>query len=503
MARSEPTTSATPRAGVPPAGMPPSEDAPDPRRWLALPITLAATFLSVLDFFIVNVSIPSIQRDLHASFAQIQLVIAGYALTYATFMITGGRLGDIFGRKRLFMLGMAGFTLASAVCGLAPSPNVLIVSRVAQGLMAAMMIPQVLSIIQVTFPPEERGLAFGIYGTVIGAGSVAGQVAGGALIQLNLFGLDWRPVFLVNLPVGVLALILAVPLVRESRSPDARRLDLQGALLVTVALFLLVYPLVEGREAGWPLWAFACLAVSLPLMAGFVRFEQWKAARGGSPLVELRLFRIRAFSLGLLIALVFFGGGSSFFLTLTLYLQSGLRYSPLAAGLTFAPFAVGFFAASMLSVRLTPRLGNAIMAVGGALMAAGLGIDIVTVHVGGLALPGIALAPGLLVYGAGQGLVTAPFFTAVLRGVPSAAAGSASGVLSTIQQVAGALGVAVIGLVYFGILGNTPPPARYGPAFAASLVVNIVLALATCALVFLLPKPSPSTLSAPRPVFAE
>lgn len=476
---------------------------PDPRRWLALPVTLAATFLAVLDFFIVNVSIPSIQRDLHASFAQIQLVIAGYALTYATFMITGGRLGDIFGRKRLFMLGMGGFTVTSAVCGLAPTPSVLIVSRIAQGLVAAMMIPQVLSIIQVTFPPEERGLAFGIYGTVIGAGSVAGQVAGGVLIQLNLFGLDWRPVFLVNLPIGVLALIAAVPLIRESRSPDARRLDLEGVALVTVGLFLLVYPLVEGREAGWPPWTLACLVASAPVLAGFVLFERWKTAHGGSPLVDLSLFRNRAFSLGLLIALVFFGGGSAFFLTLTLYLQSGLRYSPLAAGLTFAPFAVGFFAASMLSVRLTPRLGNGTLALGGALMAAGLAVDIFTVHAGGLGLPGIALAPGLLLYGAGQGMVTAPFFTAVLRSVPSSVAGSASGVLSTVQQVAGALGVAAIGLVYFGMLGNAPAPARYGPAFATALVFNIGLALATCLLVFFLPTPEPNVLLAPRPMFAE
>lgn len=474
----------------------------DPRRWLALVVTLAATFLAVLDFFIVNISIPSIQQNLHASFAQIQLVVAGYGLAYATLMITGGRLGDIYGRKRMFMLGMAGFTLASAVCGISPVPTILIVARVAQGAMAALMIPQVISIIQVTFPPQERATAFGLYGTAIGVAAVAGQIIGGLLIQLNLFGLDWRPVFLVNLPIGVLALILAEPLIRESRAPDASRLDIEGVALISLGLLLLVYPLVEGREAGWPLWAWAMLIAAVPVLAGFIRYERWRTLHRGSPLLDLRLFRVRAFSIGLLVALTFFSGQASFFLTLTLFLQEGLRLSPLVAGLVFVPFAVGFIGASLLAARLVVRLGNRVLNLGALGMAAGLLMFITLVHADSVALPAVALAPALLVYGSGQGLVTAPLFTAVLRGVPLEFAGAASGVLTTTQQLASSLGVALIGIIFFGLLGGDPAPARYAVALPVAFVINIALALLTCLLVALLPR---TTEGVPvvRPLFVE
>jgi len=474
----------------------------DPRRWLALVITLAATFLAVLDFFIVNISIPAIQSNLHASFAQVQLVVAGYGLAYATLMITGGRLGDIYGRKRMFKTGMAGFTLASAVCGISPAPAVLIVARVVQGAMAAIMIPQVLSIIQVTFPPQERATAFSLYGTAIGAAAVAGQIIGGALIQLDLFGLDWRPVFLVNLPIGMLALILAGPLIRESYAPDASHLDLEGVALVSTGLFLLIYPLVEGREAGWPLWAWGMLLAAVPVLAGFLRYERWRTLHRGSPLLDLRLFRVRAFSIGLLVALTFFSGQASFFLTLTLFLQDGLRLSPLEAGLIFVPFAVGFISASLLAAPLAVRLGNRVLNIGALGMALGLLMFIALVHADGVALPAVALVPALLIYGSGQGLVTAPLFTAILRGVPLEFAGAASGVLTTTQQLAGSLGVALIGIVFFGLLGSDPAPSRYAIALPVAFVVNTVLALLTCALVALLPR-AERNLQVERPLFVE
>ncbi len=227
----------------------------DTRRWLALAVVVSASFMAIFDQFVVNVAIPTMQRDLHASFAQIQFVIAGYALAYAVTLITGGRLGDIYGRKRLFMLGMAGFTLASALCGLAPGPELLVGARLVQGFGAALMSPQVLSIIQVTFPPEERSKALGVYGAVIGIASLAGQALGGFLIRADLFGLGWRIVFLINLPIGGAALIAARALVPETRSAAATRLDLGGVAIVTAGLFLLTFPLVEGRDAGWPVWA--------------------------------------------------------------------------------------------------------------------------------------------------------------------------------------------------------------------------------------------------------
>src|SRR5215472_5484620 len=234
-----------------------SDVPPDPRRWPALWCVLTAAFMVLLDISIVNVAIPSIQQNLHASFGEVQLVLAGYALAYAVLLITGGRLGDIYGRKRMFMLGMGGFVVASALCGLAQNPTMLVTSRVLQGLMAALMYPQVLSVIQVLFPPRERGKAFGIFGAIIGLATISGPLAGGLIIRDDLSGGAWRWIFLVNLPIGIAALSAAWRVLPESRAPQATRLDLWGVGIVTAGLGLLVYPLVEGRDLGWPVWSLA------------------------------------------------------------------------------------------------------------------------------------------------------------------------------------------------------------------------------------------------------
>lgn len=462
----------------------------DLNRWRALIIILLAPFLSVLDFFIVNISIPSIQSGLHATFAEVQLVIAGYGLTYAVFLVTGGRLGDIYGRKRMFMLGMGGFTLASALCGFAHSPNMLIVSRLLQGLMAALMVPQTLAIVQVSFPQKERSLAFGSFGATLGLASIAGQLLGGLLISANLFGLTWRPIFLVNLPVGIIALFLAWPILKESRSPKCLRLDPGGVAIISVALFLLVYPLIEGREAGWPMWTYLSVAASMVLLFGFIFYERRKERRDGSPLVALSLFRDRAFVIGLGIIVLFFGGLASFFLTLTVFLQTGLNFTPLAAGLAFAPFAVGFFAASTASVKLQPKLKSRILNLGAGLMITGLLWLAHVVRVDGTLLHGSNLILVLLVYGVGQGLVTAPLFNIILSGIGGEDAGSASGVLSTMQQIASAIGVAVIGSIFFGLLGggSNPGAQSYVGAFATTLFYNIALLAATFLLVLFLPR---------------
>ena len=261
----------------------------DPARWWALAAVLSAAFLGPLDFFIVNIAIPSIQNNLGATAAQIQLVITCYGLTYAVLLVTGGRLGDIWGRKKMFMIGMGGFTIASALCGFAHSPVALIFGRVLQGVMGAMMSPQVLSIIHVSLPPHERRLAFGIFGVVVGLGAFAGNVLGGELIKANILGLGWRPIFLVNLPIGMIALFGAYHWVRESRSPHALKLDPGGVVLATVTLFLMVFPFVEGREAGWPAWAFICLAASVPLTVIFILYERRVHDRGGSPGLSVEL----------------------------------------------------------------------------------------------------------------------------------------------------------------------------------------------------------------------
>jgi EmrB/QacA subfamily drug resistance transporter len=455
---------------------------------LALVVVSAASFLGCLDFFIVNVSIPAIQADLHARFGEIQLMIAGYGLTYAVCLITGGRLGDIYGRKRMFLLGMGGFTLASGLCGLATCPEMLIAARVLQGITGAVMFPQVLSIIQVSFPADERHIAFGIFGMIVGTGSFSGNVLGGLLVQGNLFGLGWRPIFLVNLPLGIIALAAAVRLVHESHSERAKRLDLGGVAIVSLGLLLLVYPLVMGREEGWPAWTFACLVLSVPVLILFAYYERRVSAGGGAPLVELGLFHNRVFTAGLITSVVYYGGLSAFFLAVTVYFQDGLGMTPLEAGLTFAPFAVGFLIASNRAIHLTPRLGSRVIQLGVTLMALGLSVIVALASLLGAGVPVGALVAALLVYGTGQGFVMPTLLSTVLSGIPHHEAGSASGVLSTVQQVALAMGVAVIGSIYFGILGSYPPGQGFDEAISVSLLFNIGLLASTFGLVFLLPR---------------
>jgi EmrB/QacA subfamily drug resistance transporter len=428
--------------------------AADPKRWVGLAVVLTAGFMQLVDISIVNVAIPSIQRDLDATYSQIQWVLAGYQLAFAVMLITGGRLGDIFGRKRLFMIGMAGFTLASALCGLAQSPGMLIGSRVLQGLMGAVMFPQILSVIQVTFPPKERASAFGLFGATIGLATITGPLVGGLLIQADLFGLQWRPIFLVNVPIGVLALAAAARYLIESRAPRALRLDPIGVTIVTAGLLLFVYPLVQGRDLDWPLWTFLSMAAAVPVLVLFGVYERHKKRLDGSPLIDLDLFRQRSFVPGLAVAGIFFMGIPAFFLTFSLWLQIGLGFTALHAGLTGIPFAVGSALASAASVRLAPALGRRILSVGSLLLVAGMATLIWTVDRYGGAIHSWQLIPALLVCGLGLGSVVAPLVNVVLAGIRGQDAGAASGVLSTVQQVGGAVGVAVIGVIFFGLLGS-------------------------------------------------
>jgi EmrB/QacA subfamily drug resistance transporter len=427
----------------------------DPRRWKALGVVLCASFMVLLDISIVNVAIPSIQANLHASYGQIQFVLAGYALAYAVMLITGGRLGDILGRKRMFIAGVIGFTLASALCGLAQDPVQLISARVLQGLMASVMYPQVLSVIQVMFTPRERGAAFGILGGVIGVATISGPLVGGLLLRINVLDLGWRPIFLVNVPVGIGAALAAWRLLAESRSDSAPRLDIPGVILAAGALFLLTYPLVEGRDAGWPAWAFACLIASVPAIALFVGYEVWLGRRpGSSPLIDRTLFEERAFLLGGLVSFLFLMGVPAFFLTFSLYLQIGLGFEPLQAGLITVPFALCSAIGSGASVRLAPRVGRKLLNVGTALLALGMLLLMLTVHLNGPSLAAYTLIPALALSGLGMGCTVAPLVNIVLADIKPRAAGSASGVLFTAQQVGGAVGVAVVGIFFFGLLGS-------------------------------------------------
>jgi EmrB/QacA subfamily drug resistance transporter len=428
---------------------------PNPRRWLALTVVLAAGFMDLLDVTIVNVAVPSILRDLRAAYTQIEWIVAGYVLGFAAVLITGGRLGDIFGRKRLFLVGVGGFTIASALCGLAQNPAMLIGARFLQGAMAGLMVPQILAIIHVTFPAEERGKAFGLWGGILGSASVAGLIIGGLLVQWNLFGLEWRPIFLVNVPVGLAAMVAAWLVVPESRSPSAPRLDLVGMALAVTGVLLLVYPLAEGRSLGWPLWTFLLMAGAVVVLALFIAYERWRTRTVGSPLVVLSLFRARSFASGMVVWLIFWVAFGGFFLVWTLYLQVGLGWTPLRAGLTAVSFAVGAAAGAGVSVQmLTPRFGRRVLLVGALLSAVGFGGYIWVGSHYGPAIHSWQMVVPLVVVGVGFGLVVAPMIDAILTEVPVRDAGSASGLVSTNQQVGMALGVALVGVLFFALLAD-------------------------------------------------
>lgn len=440
----------------------------DPRRWLALVVIVFAGFMDLLDLTIVNVTIPSILRDLDASYTEAEWVALGYALGFGSVLMISGRLGDVFGRKKLFLGGMAGFTLASALCGLAVDPAMLIATRILQGLMAGTMMPQILSIIHVTFAPQERGKAYGVYGGIAGCASAVGLIVGGLLVQWNLFGLQWRPVFLVNVPVGLAAVIVGWFVINEAASPNRRRLDLVGALLTLGTTVLLVVSLAGGKDLGSAGWTILLLAVAAVLLVVLVGYERRRARTVGSPLVLLSLFRARSFSLGTALLLIFSIAFAGFFFAWSLYMQVGLGWSPIHAGLTSVAFALSIMVFAGVSVTaLVPKFGRRVLMSGALLNAAGYaGYALVVAHYGATINSWQMLAP-LIVAGAGFGLIIAPVTDLILTDVPVSDAGAGSGLLSTIQQVGVALGVAVVGLVFFSYLD--PAVAREIDAAALGL----------------------------------
>ncbi|RPE43193.1 EmrB/QacA subfamily drug resistance transporter [Streptomyces sp. Ag109_O5-1] len=460
---------------------------PDRTRWLALAIVMTAAFMDLVDVTIVNIAIPSIQRDAGASFSQIQWITAGYALAFAAGLITGGRLGDIHGRKRLFLFGVAGFTLASALCGFAANPGMLVASRILQGGMAAMMVPQVLSIVHATFPAHERGKVFGLFGAIVGLGAVSGPLLGALLTEWNLFGLEWRPIFLINLPVGIAALLLGRRYISESKAPHALKLDLAGVALVTLGLLMLLYPLTRGRELGWPLWGYLSMAGSLVVFGVLVAYERRKAARDGSPLIEPSLFKVKSFAAGIAVQTVFGVALGVFFLVWTLYMQIGLGWTPLHAGLTGVPFSIAVSVAAGLSVqKLVPRFGRKVLQAGALVMGLGVLLYVWESDHYGLAIASWQMALPLVVMGLGMGLIVAPLTDAVLSEVPREHAGSASGLINTVQQMGNALGLGLVSVVFFGVIGDRLTSAQVGPAFAHAFRHALLWVAAVMAVMFLL-----------------
>jgi EmrB/QacA subfamily drug resistance transporter len=454
---------------------------------LVLAVVLAGSFMAVLDVAIVNVAIPSIRRDLHVGFGAVELVISVYALAYGCLLVTGGRLGDLYGRRRLFIAGLLVFTATSALCGAAPTIGVLIGARALQGIGGALMYPQVLAIIQVSFDGQERVRALGLFGSAAGLAAVAGQLIGGALLGLNLFGLTWRPVFLVNVPVGLLTALAAAAVLPDDQPETRTGLDWGGVGLIALALLFFSVPLVEGRDQGWPAWMLVCLVCSPFVFAAFVAFERRLAARGGSPLVRLELFRKPGFAGGVPIAMLFVSSYAAFLLLLAVYLQSGLGFSALHAGAVYTPAAVGFFITSLAAPKLVPLLGRHVLSVGYVIAALGLLATAATVAAAGRDLVGWELAPTLLIAGLGQGLGMSPLVGTIIAGLEPAEAGAGAGVVTTTMQTAQVLGVALGGLLFFTLLGGAHPGVAYANAYAAALPACALLLLAAALLVHRLP----------------
>jgi EmrB/QacA subfamily drug resistance transporter len=471
----------------------------DPRRWIGLAVLLTAVFVSVLDNFIVFVAIPSIRSDLGATNSQVEFVVAGYTLTFALGLITSGRMGDRFGRRRMFLIGFAAFTVASGLCGLAPTASSLIIFRVVQGIAGAVLTPQVLSLIRVTFvSPRDRATAFAWMGVAIGMGGVLGQVLGGIVVSADILGLHWRPVFLINLPVGVCTLLAAPFVLEESRATGVQSLDLVGAALSAVGLGLLLYPLIEGREAGWPAWSIIMLVSSFAVLALFMVHQHWKTVAGASPLLDTTLFHDRAFSVGLLLILLFFGTISPFILSFSYLTQIGFGLSPMKSAIYFSPLAIVFVMTNLSVGRFGGTDARRTLFAGAVLAAAGTALAFAAcVLVPPAVFTPAWIIPGLIVLGLGQGLFMTPVVNAVLTEIPVAHTGAASGVLNTIQRVGNAMGVAILEIPFFAVLGRAqhggiPLAEAYTSAFASVAAWLAAVLIVVVLLLKLLPSPQRS-----------
>ena len=420
------------------------------RRWWVLAIVVAAQFMFGVDAFIVNVAIPTIAVELHASPAQIEAVIAIYLIAYATLVITGGRLGDIYGTRNVFLAGVLGFTLTSLWCGLAQTGPELTLARLAQGATAALMVPQVLATLHLLFSDSSRGRAFGIYGMVLGLAGAAGFLLGGVLVTWDLAGLGWRAVFFVNLPFGLIIMAAAWRIMPSVPRRAGTRLDVPGAIVLFTGLLCLIGPLLFGRDLHWAPWIWLAMAGGVAIVAAFPRLERAVASRGGMPLIDLALLSDSAFMRGLCATFLFFFANLSFYLVMTLFMQRGLHIPPLQAGMVFLPLTLTFVIASRHSGTRARRRGTLVLIEGCALQVAGLAVLVLTVA--SVEAPGaLLLALVLAIFGYGQGLVMAPLSSTVLSTVNPASAGSGAGMYGTTTQIANAAGVAAIGAVFFAV----------------------------------------------------
>lgn len=461
------------------------------QRSLALAIVATAMVLDLVDMTIINVAVPTLQAQLGASDAEVQWMVAGYSTVFSLLLITGGRLGDMVGYSRAFLLGVAGFTLTSLLCGIAQTPGQLVAARLLQGGAAAIMLPQVMSLTQIMYPPHERVSALALFGVLGGLAAVLGPVIGGFLLSANLLGLGWRPIFLVNLPIGIAALVLAARILPAGKSSRSPRLDVPGTCLVLALLVALIFPLIQGRDYGWPLWGFVLMGSSVPIAAILMRYSRGRMARDGSALIVPELFHARGFSFGLLTTIAFQIATGGLMFTLTLAMQRGLGFTPAQVGLAHVPYAFGAsFAIGMLSRKALPRYGPVIISWGALLMVTGLAALTWLFHTPDLiahAAPLLALP--LLIMGLGMGLTGGPLPPCALSEADVDHAGAASGMLKAVQQLGAAVGTAAVGTLFFLVQPEQDVVSADAlRAFSVSAGVICAMLLLTAVLALYIPR---------------
>ncbi len=461
-------------------------------RTVTLVIVLLAAFMDLLDASITNIALPAIRTDLGASSSQIEWVLAGYTLAFALGVITGARLGDLHGYKRVFLIGMIGFTAASALCGAAPTPELLIAARVLQGIFGAAMIPQVLSQVQLLYEPDDRGGAMAAFSALSSFAAALGPTLGAFLLESDWLGPGWRGVFWINVPVGAAAVIAAACVLPEGRAAVRARLDLPGVALSSFGLLLILYPLTLASDGGhWPVWSYGALALGVAVLALFHRYQKRLSGQGRSPLVEVSLFRVRSVAGGLLIEFLIFLPMMGFFFTLLQLLQVALGMSPLTVGVLVLAWPLTNAVFATVGARiLLPRIGRATVQIGLVLIAAGLTVLALTARSATPDTYGAAFVPGIFVAGTGAGLAMAPLAQLTFQDVPARHAGSGSGLFNTVIQVAASLGVALFGALYFSRQRDHPHPVpgEAGSAFAMTMWVSIVLIAVAFGLSYLLPR---------------
>ncbi|WP_099825263.1 MFS transporter [Oceaniglobus indicus] len=471
---------------------------PAPReRWIAMAVLLVASFMNLIDVTIVNVALPTMETAFAATPSQIEWIVAIYILVFAVLLLPSGRYGDMLGQRRVFVAGVVVFTVGSALCGLAPNIETLIGARAVQAVGGAMMIPQTLALVPALFPPRERGAAFALFGLSAGLASVSGPLLGGVLIGADLWGLDWRPIFLVNIPVGIAAILLAMRFVPRVEPRPELKNDFVGMLLAGAALLLVVFPLIEGRQFGWPWWSFAMIVAVVPTAFLFAAWQNRQARRNRAQLLPAYLLHNRNYLVGIFLVALLFSGVPGFFLITALFLQNGYGLSALESGLTTLPFSIGVLIASFVAGRLGNRVLRLRITVGATLISVAMASLWYVVANTGETLVRNDFIPSLLIAGFGMGTAISPLFNTVLASVTEGDSGSASGALQAFQQVGLAMGVAIVGQIFFAQLGGVAADgspaahATYSHAYLLGVSYSAVSFGALAVLVWFLPRPDP------------